>query len=103
MKRMRNLLLAAFPLLLTLTLLGISLLAGMRYLHAWLPVLLLSQLLSAFFLLRQRWKGVVVAVLIGCLPLLLAEEMSMQMHILAFFFAAYDALAYGLLAWLARR
>lgn len=57
MKRMLCLLLALFPLLLTLTLLGIALLAGMRYLHAWLPVLLLSQLLDAFFVWKHRWKG----------------------------------------------
>ena len=70
MKRMLCLLLALFPLLLTLTLLGIALLAGMRYLHAWLPVLLLSQLLDAFFVWKHRWKGLTASVLLGCLPLI---------------------------------
>ena len=80
MKRMLCLLLALFPLLLTLTLLGIALLAGMRYLHAWLPVLLLSQLLDAFFVWKHRWKGLTASVLIGCLARLLAGVLGTQMR-----------------------
>ena len=103
MKRMLCLLLALFPLLLTLTLLGIALLAGMRYLHAWLPVLLLSQLLDPFFVWKHRWKGLTASVLIGCLPLLLAGDLGTQMRVLGFFFAAYYAGAYVLCPQLKKR
>lgn len=57
MKRMLCLLLALFPLLLTLTLLGIALLAGMRYLHAWLPVLLLSPASGCVLRLEASLEG----------------------------------------------
>ena len=87
------LLLALFPLLLTLTLLGIALLAGMRYLHAWLPVLLLY----------SASGSIAGAFLIGCLPLLLAGDLGTQMRVLGFFFAAYYAGAYVLCAQLKKR
>ena len=70
---------------------------------AWLPVLLLSQLLDAFFVWKHRWKGLTASVLIGCLPLLLAGDLGTQMRVLGFFFAAYYAGAYVLCAQLKKR